>query len=60
MKRLILFISGFAIMYLLGVFFTTTFDIRDWEPVQRFGIGVAGLMIGFMMAFFIYDQDNKK
>ncbi len=45
-KAALTFSITFGVVYLLGVFVTTDFNIGNWEPEGRFLVAVTGGLVG--------------
>jgi hypothetical protein len=54
----------FGLFYLLGAFYSASFNISDWTKDSRFGISLFGGMVSTMVAVvciaFEYDKKNNE
>ena len=60
MKRLILFILSFLIIYLLGSFYNCSFNIHIWSEASRFVTVIIGGLLGLISSTHPYAEDLFK
>jgi hypothetical protein len=60
MKRLILFIISFLIIYLLGSFYNCSFNIHIWNEESRFVTAILGGLLGLIVSTHPYPEDLFK
>lgn len=59
-KRILIGVTVFLFIYLIGSFYNVSFDISKWSNVSRFFVSVIGGFISIMIAIFPgYEFKNK-
>ena len=59
-KRILLGLSGFLFMYLVGAFYNVSFDLSQWEDASRGMIAIFGTTITVVITLFIEDEFLNK
>jgi biotin transporter BioY len=58
--RIILPATGFFVVYLLGAFVETSFNISSWANITRFMVALIGGVSILALATFPYEFKKKK
>jgi uncharacterized membrane protein YqhA len=58
-KHIIPFIVMFLAVYLLGAFYSISFDISKWTQMTRFLVVIFGGLISFLTSPLLSEDENK-
>jgi RsiW-degrading membrane proteinase PrsW (M82 family) len=60
-KAVLFFLGAFGTFYLLGAFYSASFNISNWPVEVRLGVAVFGTLIAFILAAaYLVLSDEKK
>ena len=58
-KHVLPFLALFLVSYLLGAFYSVSFDISKWQQMTRLTVVIFGGLISFLASPLLSEDDNK-